>query len=45
LQKRIGEVANTQPDITLHQQGIATATPGGKTVFQTLEAFAEFDAQ
>jgi DNA invertase Pin-like site-specific DNA recombinase len=43
LQKRIGELR--AHSLTSHciQQGIDTATPAGKRVFQTLEAFTEFE--
>jgi DNA invertase Pin-like site-specific DNA recombinase len=39
----LGEVHAKGVDLYLHQQGIDTATPAGKAMFQMLGVFAEFE--
>jgi hypothetical protein len=39
----LSEIHALRVDLYLHQQGIDTTTPGGKTMFQMCGAFAEFE--
>jgi DNA invertase Pin-like site-specific DNA recombinase len=39
----LGEIHGLKIDLYLHQQGIDTATPAGKAMFQMMGVFAEFE--
>ena len=39
----LGELRAKSIDLYLHQQGLDTATPAGKAMFQMLGVFAEFE--
>src|SRR5262245_41506578 len=39
----LGEVHASGVDLYLHQQSVDTSTPAGKTMFQMLGVFAEFE--